>query len=210
MKLQVTCKRSYRTFAKNIFDGAIKLECLRTTEPLRTFGLQNLQNKKLSMSLSDLRTFGLTNLRNEEPFISDLRTFGLQNIQNKKLSVSLSDLRTFGLTNLRNEEPFISDLRTFGLQNLRTREQSPWWPGLTPWFRTTEPSDYKTFGLESSHHGGEVCRHAIGCIIRLYIVCLACALQCWLYTHYVCVASECIDVFIPGIVCQYTNAILTT
>ena len=45
---------------------------------LRTFGPQNLYNRKLSMSLSDLRTFGLTNLRNEEPFISDLRTFGLE------------------------------------------------------------------------------------------------------------------------------------
>ena len=57
-----------------LFDGAIKLECLRRTlvSDLRTFGLQNLYNRKLSMSLSDLRTFGLQNLRNEEPFISDL------------------------------------------------------------------------------------------------------------------------------------------
>ena len=43
------------------------------TSDLRTFGIQNLKNKKLSMSLSDLR--------NEEPFISDLRTFGLQNLR---------------------------------------------------------------------------------------------------------------------------------
>ena len=38
--------------------------------------------------------------------------------------MSLSDLRTFGLQNLQNEEPLI---------------------------RTHEPSDYRTFGLESSH-----------------------------------------------------------
>ena len=53
---------------------------------LRAFGLQNLQHRKLSMSLSDLRNFGLMNLRNEEPFVSDLRTFGLQNLRTREQS----------------------------------------------------------------------------------------------------------------------------
>ena len=87
LKLQVTSTRIYIvTFAqkRNVFEGSSDYRTF--ISDLRTFGLQHLLNRKLSISISDLRTFGLQNLRNEEPFISDYRTFGLQNLRTREQS----------------------------------------------------------------------------------------------------------------------------
>ena len=37
-----------------------------------------------------------------------------------------------------------------------------------PLFRTYEPSDYRTFGLESSHHDELIYDHMIGCVGLIY------------------------------------------
>ena len=70
-----------------VFDGAINLECLRTTGPLfrtyepsdyRTFITESYQCRCRTYEPSDCRTFGMKNLlfRTYEP--SDYRTFGLE------------------------------------------------------------------------------------------------------------------------------------
>ena len=70
-----------------VFDGAIKLECLRTTGPLfrtyepsdyRTFITESCKSRYRTYEPSDCRTFGMKNplFRTHEP--SDYRTFGLE------------------------------------------------------------------------------------------------------------------------------------
>ena len=72
---------------QSVFDGAIKLECLRTTGPLfrtyepsyyRTFITESCKSRYRTYEPSDSRTFGMKNplFRTHEP--SDYRTFGLE------------------------------------------------------------------------------------------------------------------------------------
>ena len=78
----------YSYFCKqSVFDGTIKLECLRTTGPLfrtyepsdyRTFITESCKSRYRTYEPSDCRTFGMKNplFRTHEP--SDYRTFGLE------------------------------------------------------------------------------------------------------------------------------------
>ena len=78
----------YSYFCKrNVFDGTIKLECIRTTGPLfrtyepsdyRTFIIESCKSRHRTYEPSDCRTFGMKNplFRTHEP--SDYRTFGLE------------------------------------------------------------------------------------------------------------------------------------
>ena len=78
----------YSYFCKqSVFDGAIKLECLRTTGPFfrtyepsdyRTFITESCKSRYRTYEPSDCRTFGMKNplFRTHEP--SDYRTFRLE------------------------------------------------------------------------------------------------------------------------------------
>ena len=92
----------YSYFCKqSVFDGAIKLECLRTTGPIfrtyepsdyRTFITESCKSRYRTYEPSDCRTFGMKNplFRTHEP--SDYRTFGLESSHPRKVLLSLRQL----------------------------------------------------------------------------------------------------------------------
>ena len=99
----------YSYFCKqNVFDGAIKLVCFRTTGPLfRTYEPSDYRTFITERCKSRYRTY--------EP--SDYRTFITERCKSRYRTYEPSDCRTFGLKNplFRTHEP--SDYRTFGLES---------------------------------------------------------------------------------------------